>query len=142
MIDQDWEIYFERVLAARNRNQHPPLEDIPSVEDLPIPAGHRLLVQPFAPPSQTKGGIYLADSVKEVEGRATQLGKVLLVGPSAWKTLEMGGRQWAEPGDIVMFTKHAPMRFQLENGVTLLILNDEDVIAIIPDHTLIKKGRL
>ena len=54
------------------------------VEKLPVPAGWRLLIMPYEPPSTTKGGIEIPDLVLERERLATVVGCVLAIGPDAY----------------------------------------------------------
>ena len=60
----------------------PPCE--PGVE----PLGSRVLVQVRTPKSKTKGGIILTREVQETESYNTQVAKVLMIGPLAFKNRE------------------------------------------------------
>ena len=53
-------------------------------EQLPEPAGWRLLVLPFTPKEKTKGGILIAQESLEKLRIATNCGYVLKVGPLAY----------------------------------------------------------
>lgn len=108
------------------------------------PAGHRVLIRPD-PLSEVeakelaqfeslaKSGFEIADAKdrKRKEG-AVSKGTIVEVGMNAWKAYD-DGVPWAKVGDRVYFAKYGGTEIK-ENGETLRILNDEDVIAIIHDE--------
>lgn len=114
------------------------------------PCGHRVIVQ-RDPVVDTYGesGIIITSSAsaKKLEAANAQTGVVVAIGPDAWKAFrmindngkEVNGKQWAKPGDYVLFAKYAGRNvddpFTPDEG-DLIILNDEDIIAIItPERT-------
>lgn len=113
------------------------LSVFPQVEPLSRPLGTRVLVQIRSPKSKTKGGIILTTDIQDVEKHNTQLGRVLAVGPVAFKsrtTLEPWPEgQWVKPGDFVRVPKHGGDKYEVElpNGDTALFVtfNDHEMIA-------------
>ena len=96
---------------------------------------------PYDPPTKTKGGIELPDSVHERERIATVAGLVLKVGPLAYKDKSKFGNPtslrgnvlpWCKEKDWVLFSKYAGSRFKIEGG-ELRILNDDEILGIIED---------
>ena len=61
----------ERLIKMREKAK---TETEADVEKLPVPAGWRLLIMPYEPPSTTKGGIEIPDLVLERERLATVVG--------------------------------------------------------------------
>ncbi|MDP2927487.1 MAG: co-chaperone GroES [Candidatus Omnitrophota bacterium] len=91
------------------------------------PLGDRIVVKPLEAEKKSKGGIVLPDSAKEKPQEA----KVVAVGKG--KVLESGAVQTPEVkvGDKVIFGKYSGNEFITKEGEELLILREEDILAII-----------
>jgi len=91
------------------------------------PLGDRVVVKPLEAESKSKGGIVLPDSVKE----KPQEGKVVAVGKG--KTLENGSVQAMEVkvGDKILYGKYSGNEITTKDGDELLIMREEDILAII-----------
>jgi len=91
------------------------------------PLGDRVVVKALEAESKTKGGIVLPDSAKE----KPQEGKVVAVGKG--KTLENGTVQALEVkvGDKVLYGKYSGNEITTKEGEELLIMREEDILAII-----------
>lgn len=91
------------------------------------PLGDRIVVKPLEAENKSKGGIVLPDSAKEKPQEA----KVVAVGKG--KVLESGALQAPEVkvGDKVIFGKYSGNEFITKEGEELLILREEDILAII-----------
>jgi co-chaperonin GroES (HSP10) len=95
------------------------------------PAGHRVLVKVDEYEKVTKGGIIIADAIRDKMTEANIFGTIVKVGMNAWKAFD-GGEPWAEVGDRVAFAKYGG--FVIENPETkeqFRLLNDEDITAIL-----------
>ncbi len=91
------------------------------------PLGDRVVIKPLEAESKTKGGIVLPDTAKE----KPQEGKVVAVGKG--KVLENGAVQAPEVkvGDKVLYGKYSGNEITTKEGEELLILREEDILAII-----------
>ena len=91
------------------------------------PLGDRVVIKPLEAEERTKGGIVLPDTAKE----KPQEGKVLAVGKG--KILENGSIQPLEVkvGDRVLYSKYAGTEVTTKEGEELLIIKEEDILAII-----------
>ncbi|MEW6075107.1 MAG: co-chaperone GroES [Candidatus Omnitrophota bacterium] len=91
------------------------------------PLGDRVLVKPLEAENKTKGGIVLPDTAKE----KPQQGEVIAVGKG--KILENGTLQPLEvkAGDKVLYGKYSGNEFTNKDGEELLIIREEDILAII-----------
>ena len=91
------------------------------------PLGDRIVVKPLEAENKSKGGIVLPDSAKEKPQEA----KVVAVGKG--KVLESGAVHVPEVkvGDKVIFGKYSGNEFITKEGEELLILREEDILAII-----------
>ena len=91
------------------------------------PLGDRIVVKPLEAENKTKGGIVLPDTAKEKPQEA----KVVAVGKG--KVLENGTVQTPEVkvGDKVLFGKYSGNEITTKEGEELLILREEDILAII-----------
>ena len=91
------------------------------------PLGDRIVVKPLEAENKSKGGIVLPDTAKEKPQEA----KVVAVGKG--KVLESGAIHAPEVkvGDKVIFGKYSGNEFITKEGEELLILREEDILAII-----------
>jgi len=91
------------------------------------PLGDRIVVKPLEAEAKTKGGILLPDTAKE----KPQEGKVVAVGKG--KTLDNGTTQEPEVkvGDKVLYGKYSGNEITTKEGEELLIMREEDILAII-----------
>lgn len=91
------------------------------------PLGDRIVVKPLEAENKSKGGIVLPDTAKEKPQEA----KVVAVGKG--KVLESGAVHAPEVkvGDKVIFGKYSGNEFVTKEGEELLILREEDILAII-----------
>lgn len=90
------------------------------------PLGNRLVVEPIEQEERTAAGIILPETAKE----KPQKGVVITVGPGARD--EKGERlpMDVKVGDTVLYSRYGGTEVKVD-GRTLLILREEDVLAII-----------
>ena len=91
------------------------------------PLGDRIVIRRFEADDKTAGGILLPDSAKN----KPQKGKVLAVGPG--RLLKDGSRRelQVKEGDTVLFTNWAGDEFKQSQGENVLLMREEDVLAVI-----------
>ena len=91
------------------------------------PLGDRIVVQPLEAEEVTKGGIILPDTAKEKPHE----GKIVSVGRG--KVLENGQIQALElkVGDRILYGKYSGNEIKTKDGKELLIMREEDVLAIV-----------
>ena len=90
--------------------------------------------------TQTKGGVFLPDEVRDRETVATVVAYVLSVGPLAYKDPVKFGPDsvpWCKKGDWVCIGRYAGSRFKIDGG-EIRIINDDEVIATVLEPTDIK----
>ena len=95
------------------------------------PLGDRIIVRRSESVEKTAGGIVLPDAAKQ----KPQKGKVLAVGPG--KLLKNGGRRapQVKEGDTVVFTSWAGDEFQEGTGSAILVMREEDVLAVVEGYS-------
>ena len=91
------------------------------------PLGDRVVIKPLEAENKTKGGILLPDTAKE----KPQEGKVVAVGKG--KVLDNGSVQAPEVkvGDKVLYGKYSGNEITTKEGEELLIMREDDILAII-----------
>jgi chaperonin GroES len=91
------------------------------------PLGDRVVIRPLEAESKTKGGILLPDTAKE----KPQQGEVVAVGKG--KVLDNGTALAMEVkiGDKVLYGKYTGNEITTKDGEELLIVREEDILAII-----------
>jgi chaperonin GroES len=91
------------------------------------PLGDRVVVKPLEAETKSKGGILIPDTAKE----KPQEGKIVAVGKG--KVLENGTVQAPEVkvGDKVLYGKYSGNEITTKEGEELLIMREEDILAII-----------
>jgi chaperonin GroES len=92
-----------------------------------VPLGANVMIKRLAAEETTAGGIVLPDTAKQ---KARQ-GRVLSVGDG--RTLPDGSRAPHEvsEGDRVLFAGYAGNEVRI-NGEELLIIGEDDILAIVP----------
>jgi co-chaperonin GroES (HSP10) len=114
-------------------NADPANLDQSVLDRIPKPTGWRIVVMPFRPAAQTKGGLLLAKQAIEKQQIATVCGYVIEVGPLAYSDTEkFPGGPWCKKGDWVVFARYAGARINLDDG-EIRILNDDEILATIKD---------
>jgi chaperonin GroES len=91
------------------------------------PLGDRIVVRRDESLEKTAGGIVLPDSAKN----KPQKGKVLAAGPG--RLLKDGTRRslQVKEGDTVLFTAWAGDEFKDKNHQVILLMREEDVLAVM-----------
>jgi chaperonin GroES len=91
------------------------------------PLGDRIVVKALEAQEITKGGIVLPDSVKE----KPQEGKVIAVGKG--KVSDSGSviAPEVKVGDRVLYGKYSGTEITSKEGEELLIMKEEDILAIV-----------
>lgn len=102
------------------------------------PAGHRVVVKQDkleeVDPKYAKAksfGLVLAEhqDIKR-EQNGVDTGVVLSIGETAWKDFDTD--PWCKVGDRIAFAKHAG-KYLKDGEDEVLIINDEDVVAVLGD---------
>jgi chaperonin GroES len=91
------------------------------------PLGDRIVIQRFEADEKSSGGILLPDSARN----KPQKGKVLAVGPG--HMVKDGTRRplQLKEGDVVLFTNWAGDEFKQIHGNDVLLMREEDVLAVV-----------
>jgi co-chaperonin GroES (HSP10) len=121
----------------------------PSVDPGAKPLGARILVQLRRTKKKaTSAGIILVEETKETEKWNNMVGKVLMIGPLAFRkrdTMEPWPEgAWCEVGDYIRVPKWGGDRWEtkvpgdddLEDPALFMILNDHEVIAKVTGDPL------
>jgi co-chaperonin GroES (HSP10) len=125
-------------------------EAFPACDPGVNPFGSRVLVQVRTPKQKTSGGIILTRDVQETEAWNTQVGKILAVGPLAFrdrKTMEQWPEGvWCEIGDFVRVPRYGGDKWTVPaaNGddAVVVIFNDLDLVGKIVGDPLAVKAFL
>jgi co-chaperonin GroES (HSP10) len=110
--------------------------------DYPIPAGWRILVEPIKVEEKTAGGIHLPTSAVEAKEHLRYIGRVVAMGPLCYqhkKFADADGSalKWCVEGDYIAYGAYAGQEIKVRNKkgdayVSLRLLNDDEVLAVIP----------
>ena len=96
-----------------------------------VPLMHRALVKPKQVETKTASGIILTESLTRKEQAGTDEGVILAIGDTFGK--DFGAEVLPKVGDKVLFAKYAG-KFIKDGDVDLVLLNDDDLIAIVKDE--------
>ena len=91
------------------------------------PLGDRIVVKPLEAQEKTKGGIVIPDTAKEKpqEGKVVAVGRGKLVESGQVHPLEV------KVGDRILYGKYSGSEINTAEGSELLIMREEDVLAIV-----------
>lgn len=113
-------------------------EAFPDVNPGVVPLGTRVLIQLRTVRARTASGIILADDTKQFNKVTTQLGRVIMNGPIAFRNRESGQLWpegvWAQPGHLVRIPKYGGDRFErkipgTEDTALFCLFSDHEIIA-------------
>lgn len=110
-------------------------DTFPDPKEPPIMVGPKVLVRP-APRVTKIGSIHLADQAIDDQKYQNAIGKVLKISHLCWTDVG-DGQPWCKVGDWVLFGRYAgyPITY---DGVRMIILNDEEITAVLPDWKLLQ----
>ena len=91
------------------------------------PLGDRVIVKPLDAEETTKGGIVLPDTAKEKpqEGEVVAVGKGKVADDGKVRALEI------KVGNRILYGKYGGTEISTKEGDDLLIMREDDVLAII-----------
>lgn len=112
------------------------VKDSKEIESLPV--GWRIVVRPLPQATKSSGGVIFAQQTLSDKEMTETVGTLVAVGPLAWKGEQYQGQDWAQRGDVVMFGKYAGKKFEY-GGVKYVLLNEDEIIARIPDPSKLKR---
>ena len=117
----------------------------PVVDPGALPLGARVLVQMRLPKKKmTASGIILAEETRDTEKAQTPIGKVVAIGPLAFKkrdTMESWPEgSWVEVGDFVRVPRWTGDRWEVpvsqDDVVQFMLMNDHEVVAKLTSNPL------
>lgn len=123
-------------------------EDV-APERLPKPSGWRVLVGMYRIEERTAGGIILTDEHRKGREYLRSLAKVLALGEEAYRHPKFNGgialeqrepKPWVNVGDVVMIGQYTGQSVVIDDEgetQTLRLLNDDEILAVIPDVTIL-----
>lgn len=118
-------------------SEHTLEELFPQVDPEFRPFGSKVMVQLKRTVNTTKSGIVLVQDTKDTEAWNIQVGRLILVGPLAFKRRDTAEPWpegvWAKPGDFVMVPRWGGERRSIDmpdgNPVVVVLLNDNDLFG-------------
>lgn len=114
-------------------------EAFPEVMPGVTPLGARVLVQLRTVRTKTVSGIVLVEDTKQFNKSNTQLARLLIIGPIAFRNRETGDLWkegvWARPGDYVRIPKFGGDRFERRIPGT----DETAIFCLFSDHEIIAK---
>lgn len=121
-------------------------EAFPTADPGGVPVGGRVLVQLRSAKQKSAGGIVLVEETKDFEKWNTAVGKVIALGPLAYKNRDTGEPwpegEWVQVGDFVRVPKWGGDRWEVslssEPGdvARFVVYNDREVIVKITGDPL------
>ena len=96
------------------------------------PLDLKVLVRPDTAEEITKGGIIIPDSTKDRNKFAVTKATLVSVGDNAFK--EWGVGNAPKVGSRILMAQYAGARVKGRDGQEYVIMNDEDVLAIIEEE--------
>ena len=109
--------------------------DLTPPKDLGEPTLWRVYIMPLPAPEKTAGGILLPGQSQEAQRWAQYIGKIVAMGPLCWKAkmyeaFKDEKLDFPAIGDLVIFAKNAPMRFEKDRK-RIVCINDDEIIGRI-----------
>ena len=100
---------------------------------VPEPTGYRIVLFPLLLEKKTKAGLHLTDETVAEAQVATNVCRVLKIGPDAYKDKDkFPSGAWCSEKDWVLMGRYAGNKFKMD-GLEIKIKNDDNIIASILD---------
>jgi len=104
------------------------------LSDLPQVRGYRILLIPVNLDKKTAGGIILPDPVLDKQRNHAQVFRVVGMGSNAYKDPDrFPSGPYCELGDFVLLGRYAGTRITTNYCEDLRVVNDDEVIAVVPN---------
>jgi co-chaperonin GroES (HSP10) len=108
-------------------------------ESLPTPVYWRVLVMPLAAREKSKGGIIIAPQAQEAQQHLCYVGKILAAGGEAFESERFANeKNLPQIGDWIIYGRYAGQRLLWKNKIRLLLINDDEVLAVVKDPDDVK----
>lgn len=94
-----------------------------------------VLLEIKRPEAKTASGIILTDDVQDAESALTMVGRVIEIGPMAFKTKTSGGHDYSlhvddvKIGDWVLTSRKIGVPIKNKDGRTFQLCNDYEILA-------------
>jgi chaperonin GroES len=108
----------------------PEVKDDPSIVNMPL--FWRIVVRPISQETVSKGGILLSPETLRIREMTETVGKLVAVGPLAFKLDDLNEDVAPKIGDYVMYGKWAGKQIRY-GGVKYVVLNHDELIMRVPD---------
>lgn len=99
---------------------------------VPTVCGFKVLVAIPTVAEKTDGGVYRPDQMRSREETASIVGRVIDLGPDAYKDEKRFSKPYCEVGDWVIFRSYSGTRFRI-GGQEFRLINDDTVEAVVVD---------
>jgi len=105
-------------------------------QQIPKPAGYRLLVAIPEVKETYESGIVKPDTVLKQEEVSTMVVQVIDMGPDAYKDKErFPNGPYCKIGDYVLIRAYSGTRFRIHDKELFRVINDDSVEAVVEDPT-------
>lgn len=107
---------------------------IPKLADLKPgirPSEYNVLIAPEDTEEVTKGGIIIAQSIKDSNDISTMRGRLVAVSPHAFTYAEWPAKDQPKVGDPVLYAKYAGTLVDGADGREYRICKDKDIAAVL-----------
>lgn len=116
-----------------------------SAQDMPVPTGWRILIEPIKVEERTRGGIVLPEQAQKAKEHLNYIGKVVAMGPLCYRDPKFGdGGPWCKVGDWVAYGQYAGQTVLVRNRagdgfVPMRLCNDDEILATLasPESVLV-----
>jgi co-chaperonin GroES (HSP10) len=104
------------------------LDTIPQVQ------GYRVMVIPVTHQEKTKSGIILPEEVRDNQRNHALIFRVVSCGPEAYGDKQrFPSGPYCVPGDYVLIARYVGTRIATQYCEDLRVLNDDEIMAVVPD---------
>jgi co-chaperonin GroES (HSP10) len=103
-----------------------------------VPVGWKILVKPVDPITSVNG-IELPEETIRAQEYLRNHGKVLAVGDLSYTEARLGNRPWCRVGDVVMYPRNAGTEILLQDGTSMKLINDDEVIGLVADEDQLRR---
>lgn len=106
-------------------------DETPDPAVLPKIHGWNIAIRPVPIRSQTDGGLFIPENLRDDIKYLTNVGRVVAMGPLCYNDQEKFGKEpWVKVGDFVTFPRFAGQRF-LYKGIRMVLIEDSAMLFTV-----------
>lgn len=106
----------------------------------PEVSGYQIAVNLYIEPDRSPGGILYPEQKKDMDKFRSCVGKVIAMGPDAYKSERFASGPWTKIGNWVAIPRNEGIQFDYRGAQIMIIADDRIMLPNLADPTYVKRN--